>query len=83
MATAQLPQTDVAGMNRPAGALDIATALVPYKGPWTARLAAHLLRRAGFGGSQTEIARLAAMPVHDAVRLPYRVSRYERLAQTR
>ncbi len=41
---------------RPAGALDITTALLEYRGPWNARLAAHLLRRAGFGGSPQEIA---------------------------
>jgi uncharacterized protein (DUF1800 family) len=42
---------------RPAGALlDTDEALAPYKGPWSPRLAAHLLRRAGFGGSPSEIA---------------------------
>ncbi len=53
--------------NRPAGHLDIATALAPYAGPWNARLAAHLMRRAGFGGSPSEVARVAAKPVHEAV----------------
>jgi uncharacterized protein (DUF1800 family) len=66
MATA-LPHTDVAGIARPAGRLDIATALEPYSGPWSARLAAHLLRRAGFGSSSDEAARYAGMPMHDAV----------------
>src|SRR5579863_289191 len=67
MATALIPHTDVAGISRPAGQLDITTALQPYNGPWNQRLAAHLLRRAGFGGTDEEIARLAAMPVHGAV----------------
>lgn len=66
MATA-LPHTDVAGIARPAGQLDPATALEPYSGPWTPRLAAHLLRRAGFGGTNAETNRLASMPVHAAV----------------
>jgi uncharacterized protein (DUF1800 family) len=42
------------------------TALGPYGGPWDDRLAAHLLRRAGFSGTPDEIARLAAMSPHDA-----------------
>jgi uncharacterized protein (DUF1800 family) len=67
MATAQLPATDVGGMNRPAGRLDVANALEPYTGPWQPRLAAHLLRRAGFGGTPQEVARFAAMPLHAAV----------------
>ncbi len=54
-------------MNRPAGSLHVATALEPYRGPWNVRLAAHLLRRAGFGASQDDAGRLASMPVHDAV----------------
>jgi uncharacterized protein (DUF1800 family) len=52
---------------RPAGPLNIATALQPYDGPWNARLAAHLLRRAGFGGTPEDIARNAAMPAASAV----------------
>ena len=67
MATAALPHTDVAGIARPAGRLDLPTALQPYSGPWSPRLAAHLLRRAGFGGSSAEVARLGAMPMHGAV----------------
>ncbi len=55
------------GLIRPAGALDAATALQPYRGPWSARHAAHLLRRAGFGGSADEIARYAGMSASDAV----------------
>ena len=58
---------DVAGMNRPAGTFDLSTALRPYGGPWTPRLAAHLLRRAGFGPSPTGMQRLVDMPMHDAV----------------
>src|SRR5579884_3864358 len=59
--------TDVAGIARPAGRLDPHTALQSYAGPWDARLAAHLLRRAGFGGTSQEVARLASMPMHAAV----------------
>jgi uncharacterized protein (DUF1800 family) len=44
---------------RPAGMLDVSRALTEYGGPWDTRLAAHLLRRAGFGGSQAEIAAVA------------------------
>lgn len=55
------------GLNRPPGALDATSALRPYHGPWNERLAAHLLRRAGFGGSPDEIRRYAAMRPHDAV----------------
>ena len=55
------------GLNRPAGSLDIRTALEPYRGTWNDRLAAHLLRRAGFGGSPTDIGRFTAMNAHDAV----------------
>jgi hypothetical protein len=52
---------------RPAGTLDPATALAPYRGPWNRRLAAHLLRRAGFSGTPAEIARLAGSSLGDAV----------------
>jgi uncharacterized protein (DUF1800 family) len=51
---------------RPAGALP-AEPLASYSGPWNARLAAHLLRRAGFGGSPAEVARAAASSMHAAV----------------
>ncbi len=67
MASALLEHTDVAGMDRPAGRLDAATALEPYRGPWNARLAAHLLRRAGFGGTGQQVRSLASMPVASAV----------------
>ena len=46
---------------RPNGALDAATALHPYAGPWNRRLAAHLLRRAGFGGSPADIDRFTSL----------------------
>jgi uncharacterized protein (DUF1800 family) len=52
---------------RPGGSLDIATALRPYRGPWNARTAAHLLRRAGFGGPPDEIALVAGMSMDAAV----------------
>jgi len=55
-----------AGYVRPVGRLDVMTALSPYDGPWDDRLAAHLLRRAGFSGTPDEIARYAAMSPHDA-----------------
>jgi uncharacterized protein (DUF1800 family) len=51
---------------RPAGSLPLAP-LEAYQGPWSARLAAHLLRRAGFGGSPSDVAHYAGMPVSDAV----------------
>ena len=41
---------------RPAGQLDVAAALAPYRGPFNQRHAAHLLRRGGFGGTATDIA---------------------------
>ena len=52
---------------RPAGPLSISTALMPYAGPWDARLAAHLLRRAGFGGTPADLRRYAAMRMQGAV----------------
>lgn len=52
---------------RPAGRLDLASALAPYSGPWGMRQAAHLLRRAGFGGSPEDVAALAARPMRTAV----------------
>jgi len=44
---------------RPAGRLP-AEPLAAYTGAWDVRRAAHLLRRAGFGGSPAEVARAAA-----------------------
>ena len=67
MPTTLTPHTDVAGMYRPTGQLQIADALAPYRGPWNARLAAHLLRRAGFGATPEDAARFGGMSVHDAV----------------
>jgi hypothetical protein len=52
---------------RPAGSLDAARALEPYAGPWNRRLAAHLLRRAGFGGSPADVDRLASLSSQGAV----------------
>ena len=60
-------QVDVGGILRPQGRLD-ATPLAPYRGTARRRAAAaHLLRRAGFGGSETEIKRYTGMPVDTAV----------------
>jgi uncharacterized protein (DUF1800 family) len=52
---------------RPGGSLDVATALEPFRGRFDERAAAHLLRRAGFGGSPDEIRRLASGPMAAAV----------------
>ena len=51
---------------RPPGALP-ADPLGPYVGTWNARLAAHLLRRAGFGGTPAEISRAAAKSMNGSV----------------
>jgi uncharacterized protein (DUF1800 family) len=60
-------QTTAPSSYRPAGTLDASTALLPYAGPWNRRLAAHLLRRAGFGGSPDDVERYAAMSPRAAV----------------
>jgi len=52
---------------RPAGDLDISTALLEYRGSWDSRYAAHLLRRAGFGGSPQEITAAASAGMQAAV----------------
>jgi uncharacterized protein (DUF1800 family) len=52
---------------RPPGALDAATALAPFRGPFNARHAAHLLRRAGFGGTRNEVAAFAQLDAQRAV----------------
>ena len=52
---------------RPPGELEFATALAPYSGPWSSRLAAHLARRAGFGGTPQEIAHLRSLTPGAAV----------------
>ncbi|MBV9333164.1 MAG: DUF1800 domain-containing protein [Candidatus Eremiobacteraeota bacterium] len=59
-------KVDVGGILRPQGRLDLATALQPYPGTLGERAAAHLLRRAGFGGTPAEIARYGAMRAVDA-----------------
>lgn len=51
---------------RPAGSL-VAAPLAAYAGPWSARLAAHLLRRAGFGGTPEDVRRYAALSMHASV----------------
>jgi uncharacterized protein (DUF1800 family) len=58
---------DASAPYRPAGSLNAATALLAYSGPWNAQLAAHLLRRAGFGGSPADVDRIGRMPLRDAV----------------
>jgi uncharacterized protein (DUF1800 family) len=52
---------------RPPGTLDVASALERYDGPFTRRDAAHLLRRAGFGGTPAEIDATAALGAQGAV----------------
>lgn len=54
-------------MTRPPGRIDLTAALQPYRGAWNERWAAHLLRRAGFGGSTEDAQRLASMTAHAAV----------------
>ena len=60
-------QANAPASYRPAGSLDASSALQPYAGPWNRRLAAHLLRRAGFGGAPADVDRIAAMSARDAV----------------
>ncbi|HEV3157430.1 MAG TPA: DUF1800 domain-containing protein [Candidatus Baltobacteraceae bacterium] len=52
---------------RPVGSLSVSSALQTYTGPWNERLAAHLLRRAGFGGTPADVKRFAGMSMHRAV----------------
>lgn len=52
---------------RPPGSLNLASAFSRYDGPFTRRHAAHLLRRAGFGGTAAEVAALAARGPEGAV----------------
>ncbi|MBV8197339.1 MAG: DUF1800 domain-containing protein [Candidatus Eremiobacteraeota bacterium] len=59
--------TDVGGILRPQGHLDLGTALQPHEATLGERAAAHLLRRAGFGGTPDEVRRFAAMSARDAV----------------
>ncbi len=51
---------------RPPGALDAAP-LAPYAGRFGTRHAAHLLRRAGFGGSVADVTRVASLGMGGAV----------------
>jgi uncharacterized protein (DUF1800 family) len=60
-------QIDVGGILRPQGRPDFSTALQPYRSVLGERGAAHLLRRAGFGGTPDEVRRYAAMRAGDAV----------------
>jgi uncharacterized protein (DUF1800 family) len=60
-------QMDVGGILRPQGRVDIATALQPHRETLGERGAAHLLRRAGFGGTPNEVRRYAALSAHEAV----------------
>jgi uncharacterized protein (DUF1800 family) len=59
-------QIDVGGILRPQGRLDFTTALQPHHGTLGPRAAAHLLRRAGFGGTPDEVRRYAAMHAPEA-----------------
>ncbi len=52
---------------RPSGTLDAESALAPYAGHFGVRQAAHLLRRAGFGGSAADVARTAGLGASAAV----------------
>ncbi len=71
---------DIPGLVRPAGALDERSALLPFRGRWTPRDAAHLLRRAGFGGTPSEIAGVAAMGMERAVDTLMQLPAAEKLA---
>ncbi len=73
-------QTTTPSSYRPAGTLDASSALLPYAGPWNRRLAAHLARRAGFGGSPADVDRLAGLSAGDAVESFLRFADTSRLA---
>jgi hypothetical protein len=60
-------RVDVGGILRPQGRPDLSTALQPYRETLGERAAAHLLRRAGFGGTPDEVRRYSAMRAGDAV----------------
>ncbi len=60
-------KVDVGGILRPQGNPDLSTALQPYPEVLGERAAAHLLRRAGFGGTPDEVRRYAAMHAGEAV----------------
>ncbi|MBV8529823.1 MAG: DUF1800 domain-containing protein [Candidatus Eremiobacteraeota bacterium] len=59
-------QVDVGGILRPQGRPDLTNALQPYAGALGERAAAHLLRRAGFGGTPDDVHRYAAMSARQA-----------------
>jgi Protein of unknown function (DUF1800) len=59
--------SDVGGLIRPPGQIDIQTALAPHTGELGDRAAAHLLRRAAFGASPADVRRYASMQTGDAV----------------
>lgn len=67
LASATRTHVDVPGVVRPAGSLDVATALAPFDGVLDERRAAHLLRRAGFGGSPDDVRRLRGASPASAV----------------
>ncbi len=67
MAAAAQSAVDFGGIRRPQGQLATAAALDAYPGPLNERSAAHLLRRAGFGGTPDEVRRYAGMSVNGAV----------------
>ena len=67
MAAAAQSAVDFGGMRRPQGQLATGSALEPYPGTLDERSAAHLLRRAGFGGSPLDVRRYAGMSVNAAV----------------
>jgi uncharacterized protein (DUF1800 family) len=52
---------------RPTGRLDVSSALAPYRGPFNQRHAAHILRRAGFGGTNADVAAFAQLDAQRAV----------------
>ncbi|MDQ2857907.1 MAG: DUF1800 domain-containing protein [Candidatus Eremiobacteraeota bacterium] len=52
---------------RPSGSLDVASALLPYSERLSRRQAAHLLRRAAFGGTPAEVDALAGRDARAAV----------------
>ncbi|HEY1867277.1 MAG TPA: DUF1800 domain-containing protein [Candidatus Cybelea sp.] len=60
-------KVDVGGILRPQGRLDPVTALQPYQQTLGERGAAHLLRRAGFGGTPDAIRHYAALRSDSAV----------------
>jgi uncharacterized protein (DUF1800 family) len=59
--------TETVSTYRPAGTLNLSAALEPYRGPWNERLAAHLMRRAGFGGTPEQVAALGRQSMDRAV----------------